>query len=241
MSQIVTCPNCGQKNRINEVTDGAQPICAKCWTRLDVPTQKVRSPPPAPKEPIARPRESTKTKKQAHGASYSWLWFLVLGGFLWWLNAQNSDNSNRTQTATRPTQSTPAPNYPEVALPNSGATQVYSNGERVAPLEIQTSQGANYLVKLVSAQSQQAIMTIFVRGGNTITTKVPLGTYEIRYASGETWYGYEYLFGQNTGYSKAESRFTFADTGRGYSGFTITLYRVSNGNLRTSSIAPSQF
>ena len=33
--------------------------------------------------------------------------------------------------------------------------------------------------------------------------KVPLGTFEIRYASGKQWYGYNYLFGDDTSYSKA--------------------------------------
>ena len=138
-------------------------------------------------------------------------------------------------------KSTPAPSYPEVALPYNGSTQMYSNGERVAPLKIQTAQGANYLVKLVSSNSQKQVMTVFVRGGNTVSTEVPLGTYEVKYASGEKWYGYEHLFGADTGYSKAESLFTFKNTGNQISGYTISLYRVTNGNLRTSSINPEQF
>ena len=114
-------------------------------------------------------------------------------------------------------------------------------GARVAPLKIQTSRGASYLVKLVSAYSRKPVMTVFVRGGNTVSTEAPLGAYEIKYASGEKWYGYKHLFGPDAGYSKAESLFTFENTGYQYTGYTITLYRVANGNLRTSTINRSQF
>ena len=71
--------------------------------------------------------------------------------------------------------------------------------------------------------------------------EVPLGTYEVRYASGESWYGYEYLFGPGTSYSKADKTFTFKVVGNQISGFTITLYKVSHGNLHTSTISPTEF
>lgn len=240
MSKIIACPNCGQKNRIDESADSSQAICAKCWTKLNPPQKPVQAPPP-PKEPYTPP-PFQNIKNEGNRSNYRWLWLFVIGGFIWWVVAQDSGNSTSSNTPTKSyAKSKPAPSYPEVAMPNSGAIQMYSNGERVAPFEIQTAQGANYLVKLVSASSQQPIMTIFVRGGFTVSTEVPLGTYEVKYASGEKWYGYEHLFGPDTGYSKAESLFTFENTGYQISGYTITLYRVSNGNLRTSTISPAQF
>jgi thioredoxin 2 len=33
---IVTCPNCGQKNRVDERATHLQPICGKCHAKLDV-------------------------------------------------------------------------------------------------------------------------------------------------------------------------------------------------------------
>ena len=71
--------------------------------------------------------------------------------------------------------------------------------------------------------------------------KVPFGTYEVRYASGDTWYGYEYLFGPETSYSKADKAFTFEFDGNQISGYTITLYKVTNGNLSTKKIRPNEF
>jgi len=132
--------------------------------------------------------------------------------------------------------------YLEAPIPSNGAIQVFSTKSRVAPLKIKTTLGANYLIKLVSLYSQEPVMTVFIRGGNTITTKVPLGSYTIKYASGNSkWYGYKRLFGKQTQYSKADTTFTFENTGYQITGYTISLYRVSNGNLSTSSINPSDF
>jgi len=132
--------------------------------------------------------------------------------------------------------------YLEAPMPSNGAIKTFSNKSRIAPLKIETTRGANYLVKLVSLYSQKPVMTVFIRGGNTVTTKVPLGSYTIKYASGNNqWYGYKHLFGKQTQYSKADTTFTFENTGYQVTGYTISLYRVSNGNLSTSSINPSDF
>ncbi len=242
MSKIISCPNCGQKNKINESNNSTQAICAKCWTRLNVPQKKVQAPPP-PKEPYTPPPPTNKTDSGKGGSSFGWIGgLLVMGGFIWWIVTLNSNNSPSTKsTGTNYTKANPAPSYPELTMPYNGKIQMYSTGERVAPFEIRTSRGSNYLVKLVPKYSKKPVMTIFIRGGNTVSTEVPLGTYEVKYASGNKWYGYKHLFGPETGYSKAESVFTFENTGYQISGYTITLYRVSNGNLRTSTINPSQF
>ena len=81
-------------------------------------------------------------------------------------------------------------------------------------------------------------MTIFIRNGETASDMdVPTGTYELRYASGDSWYGETDLFGPSTSYSKAESFFTF---GNG-SGYTVELYKQVNGNLHTNSIDKDDF
>lgn len=123
----------------------------------------------------------------------------------------------------------------------SGEVNIFTTKDTVAPFTIETSYGSNYVVKLKDYYTKEAVMTIFVKGGDTIKTEVPTGTYEVTYASGDKWYGYNYLFGPDTGYSKADSSFSFNFDGYSYSGYTITLYRVSNGNLRTEGIDSSQF
>ena len=129
-------------------------------------------------------------------------------------------------------------------LPSSGALNSYLPGLHAnmdAPFEIRTSAGANYLLKMEHWESGRAILDVFVRGGDRVEIKVPVGTYRVKYASGKTWYGYEDLFGPRTSFSKADTSFQFKRTFDGYSGYTITLYKVQNGNLSTSKIGASDF
>jgi hypothetical protein len=131
--------------------------------------------------------------------------------------------------------------YPEQPMPFNGETQIYAMGEAIAPFKIRSQGESNYLVKLVDSYTGYTAMTIFVRGGNDVDALVPLGTYEVRYASGLRWYGYDHLFGQYTGYSKADQTFVFSQEGDQISGYSITLYAVEGGNLSTSLIPPESF
>ncbi|MGZ8926941.1 MAG: J domain-containing protein, partial [Methylobacter sp.] len=139
-------------------------------------------------------------------------------------------------------QSVPVFNQPEQPLPQSGANNAnFRDG--VAPLKIRTSfvGGYHYFVKIVNLLNSQPIGAYFIRSGETIELKVPLGTYEIRYASGAKWYGLDYLFGSDTTYNKADSTFNFSFDGYQYSGYTKELIMQQNGNLRTSAIMPNQW
>lgn len=139
-------------------------------------------------------------------------------------------------------QPIPVFNQPEQPLPQSGANNAnFRDG--VAPLKIRTSSagGHHYFVKIVNLLNSQPIGAYFIHSGETIDIKVPLGTYEIRYASGTKWYGLDYLFGSDTTYNKADSTFDFSFDGYQYSGYTIELIMQQNGNLSTSGIKPNQW
>lgn len=129
---------------------------------------------------------------------------------------------------------------PELARPNSGATRKNVTVPSVAPFEIKTSAGSDYLVKLENISGVRVI-DIFVRGGDTIEVSVPLGSYILKYAVGDTWYGYEHYFGPDTNYNKVNSIFHFREEGNQIRGYTVTLYQVPSGNLSTSRIKASQF
>lgn len=129
----------------------------------------------------------------------------------------------------------------EMPMPYNGRINSYTNSQRIAPFTIKTSHGDNYFVKLKDVYSNSTVIDIFIRGGQTVETKVPLGTYKIVYASGDKWYGEKHLFGKNTSYSKTDQNLNFTQTYNGVSGYTISLYRVANGNLRTSGLNPSEF
>lgn len=133
------------------------------------------------------------------------------------------------------------PKIIEKTLPKNGSTQYYGKKERIAPLEIKANGTDNCFLKLVDLSNNKTVMTIFIKKGTVVEKKVPLGVYRIKYAFGEKWYGYKYLFGPDTLYSQAEETFDFYREGNQVMGYTITLYKVTNGNLRTSRIDPSEF
>jgi hypothetical protein len=176
-----------------------------------------------------------------------WIFIIAAGvvGFSSWVVSRNEQlklrkpESQRTGGAVVPEQ--PLFTEPVQDMPPSGTVRQLTAGDLVAPLRINPTADASYLVKLVDVYSKSEAMTVFVRGGFPTEVKVPLGKFEIRYASGDKWFGYEHLFGPSTSYAKAEKTFEFRVTGNQVSGYTLTLYKVRDGNLHTSRIAARDF
>jgi hypothetical protein len=135
----------------------------------------------------------------------------------------------------------PSPQLVAQPLPENARLRSFTDLDRIAPFEIEADQWHNYLLKLVDAHGGTPVLTVFVRKGMTATIDVPLGTYEVRLAAGESWFGDEYLFGPDTAYSKADKQFAFDVINNDIRGFTLTLSLVTNGNLRTSTIKPEEF
>lgn len=128
--------------------------------------------------------------------------------------------------------------YPENGAP---LYNYCTPSKRVAPLEIQTSGDKAYCIKLVSQHNPNDYIFFFIRPGETAEYLMPLGDFELRYASGDTWYGLSYLFGSDTVYSKSDDILSFTFDGEYYNGHTITLYPVSNGNMSTEIISADEF
>ncbi len=101
--------------------------------------------------------------------------------------------------------------------------------------------GTNYFIKLVDVDTGNTAVTVFVQGGQNVNTKVPLGIYEFRYASGENWYGENDLFGPQTVYMKANDRLSFHMNGQQIVGHTVTLINRIDGNMHTQVINKSKF
>lgn len=122
-------------------------------------------------------------------------------------------------------------------LPETGATNkpnLYGD----SPLQIKTNSGSHYWVKIVNAYDErEELVSYFIRGGETLDVTLPVGSYVVKYAYGDTWYGEEHLFGENTGYSKADEVFEFYHN----QGYVIELIQQLNGNLHTTIIDESQF
>jgi hypothetical protein len=123
----------------------------------------------------------------------------------------------------------------------TGVVRTRLGKERIAPLEIRTSSGSDYFIKLCDLADNQEELAMYVEGGRTFTTDVPLGTYKLRYAAGNVWYGEHYRFGPDTVYYEADKHFTFYRQGNSVNGYTIELILQVDGNLRTRRLDPAQF
>lgn len=112
----------------------------------------------------------------------------------------------------------------------------------MASLRVVTANGSpTYYLKLVDWATHAPVLFFFIRSGEVLSAEVPLGEYELRYASGETWYGEEYLFGPETTYRKADAQLDFERKGNRVTEYTVELIKQLTGNLKEIDIAPSEF
>lgn len=79
-------------------------------------------------------------------------------------------------------------------------------------------------------------LSFYVRKNTKITMTVPYEYMYVYFASGETWYGYNHLFGEGTSYSKDDDLLDFNN----YT-FEYTLYPVTNGNFTETKISENEF
>jgi hypothetical protein len=112
---------------------------------------------------------------------------------------------------------------------------------QTAPFDIRTPSGSNYFVKLWEPYSHRIVLTAYIEGGRTLSAEVPLGHFEMRYATGSHWYGASNLFGRETAYFKADKTFDFEIQGGEIRGYTVELIKQVGGNLRTRPISESDF
>ena len=116
---------------------------------------------------------------------------------------------------------------------------MYARAQRIAPLAVVTLESSShFFVKLEDWDTGAPIMGIFIRAGQSIETKVPLGSFRLKYATGTQWFGdsNEDLFGPETGTYQADKRLNFHQTADQISGHKIELYLQPDGNLRTAHI-----
>lgn len=131
--------------------------------------------------------------------------------------------------------------HPEKMLPQNGIITTHRKiSNAIAPLEIKSSDDNNFYIKLINKKNKKTI-PIFIRANSTHEVEVPLGSYELKYATGEKWFGEADYFGPDTQYFKADEIFNFSREGRRLIGHTLVLYLVSNGNLETDIIEKEDF
>ncbi|MBW4644860.1 MAG: hypothetical protein KME23_18025 [Goleter apudmare HA4340-LM2] len=129
-------------------------------------------------------------------------------------------------------------------LPANGAVKQFwksTSKPILAPLKIYIKGNRHYFIKVVNPKLNQSVLTVFIRAGKDVSVKVPIGTYEIKYATGTQWYGENNLFGANTLYGQAEKQLVFQVAGNKVRGYRLYLYPQVGGNLKTKPINRNQF
>ena len=88
-------------------------------------------------------------------------------------------------------------------------------------------------MKLVEWDSGEFVAAYFINQGSTLEVELPLGSYKLKFASGDKWYGMKHLFGPTTLYSYVPEKMTFYLSGDYARGHRIELIPQVGGNLRT--------
>jgi hypothetical protein len=130
---------------------------------------------------------------------------------------------------------------PSLDLPETGITR-QNFAEGTGRLKVRTQTGNNnYYIKLVNLQDSRETLSAFIRGGNTLDVKAPLGIYALKYAAGHNWYGAECLFGTSASYGKMPAYIILAETDQGHGGTSVELVPSRHGKLLMESISEYDF
>lgn len=112
----------------------------------------------------------------------------------------------------------------------SGAENYYGS-----EITIKAHSSESCVVKLKTSGGTTRL-SFYVRAGDTVTVGVPAEQLNVYFASGDTWYGENDLFGEYTSYYKDSSICDFTNYTWEY-----TLYPVSNGNFSQTPIDEDEF
>ena len=94
-----------------------------------------------------------------------------------------------------------------------------------APLTLKARHaGHHFFVKLIELPERIESLSLFLRSGEHLKINLPMGTYELKYAAGEVWYGHEWLFGNTTSFSHLDTELVFEYTDNEISGYSVDLY-----------------
>jgi hypothetical protein len=121
--------------------------------------------------------------------------------------------------------------------PNPGIYGRYTTLPRSVGLTIETPSGSNYFVKLTDSQTDVPLLSFFVRGGEPLTTKVPIGSFTLKAASGDHWCGESNLFGGGTKIVETGRTIDFASNEI----HTVSLTPRAEGNLPIRAIRRGSF
>ncbi len=198
---LIKCRSCGKKNRVPDQIPLKRANCGHCHEPLIISrSNNIYASSSATNDNILK--------------RYLKIWLpLVIIGFAIYLFLNFSQEKF---------------DQPALALPTSGLkSTAYSKADAIAPFEIVTrpNSGNHFYIRLYYWDTDRIAATIFVRSGEKVEIDVPLGSYELKYATGSIWYGPEYRFGPKTIYYKADDIFRFRRSGDTIMGWTVELFK----------------
>jgi curved DNA-binding protein CbpA len=126
------------------------------------------------------------------------------------------------------------PKYtPEDEPYNGRILSGYERGK--SSITVITNPKSACVVKLKTIGGEE-ILSFYVKAGSRATVNVPSQKMYVYFASGKTWYGSKYLFGDDTYYSMDETICDFSN----YT-YEYTLYEVYDGNFSEKPISADEF
>ena len=149
---------------------------------------------------------------------------------------QQPQNQTPTWANTKPVEpvfAEPEQPLPEQGAMSFGADYFLDSSDTKAPFKITTPSDGNYVMKIEDWNTKKLVATYFIRRSSTLAIELPLGSYKLKFAQGEKWYGDKYLFGPRTTYSYVPDRMNFYIDGDYVRGHRIELIPQVNGNLET--------
>ena len=263
VQDVFLCFNCGTKNRIGTKAIG-QAKCGRCGASLatgaNSQSQGRRQSPgaghrsetwitdPEPRPPFHE--EPPRRGRTSEGGRGRLILGMAIGGAIL-LSVIYSGEAGDARSTSRPTPTAGLipiafddliPELPAQFI-QPGVHRNWTGRPSLAPFEVRTRPGRNYFIKLVDDVTNREVVAIYAVGGRTLDILVPLGTYRMRYAAGETWRGEQHLFGPGnlTQYAASDDAFHFRETATGYEGYTVELILQADGNMHTRPIGAADF
>lgn len=218
-----------------------QTACAHCYRAIDENSAYCKY--------CGKRQTKSRNKSSGRGRGIKAILLLaVVGGIVWY--AENSDKIGElwpskpspTPIVAKAT-AVPATQRPSLPVPRNGDVTKYTYRSHDAPFEVTTPAGSDYyFVTLVESSNHRLkIVSVFIHPGKTVKIHVPLGKYEMYYATGTSWYGRKDLFGKKGGRYKADTILNFYEDNNGFMGHTIELIKQVGGNLETHAVSEDEF
>jgi hypothetical protein len=136
---------------------------------------------------------------------------------------------------------------PSIALPETGNVTLYQRGQSsplVAKFTVianSTSPESHHLVKLIDESTNESVLSVFVRNGETAAVKVPLGAYKINMAQGTRWHGETKMFGRDMLVTQGHTPLVFSASLNSVTGHILRLEGAIDGNYPTRPLSTDQF